>query len=144
MTGPKEKALRLLDAAFHDLALDVVDSNELTKAELSRCGVKLDDAVARVTVNARASLAKARRTRLDQAREARLASRVSGAVDRFTEWTREAIVEKIEQLQLEFPGQLQVEHRDLEERPTGRDCEPRPVNSFARDPGGVCFTHPAW
>lgn len=119
MTQTKEeKALRLLDGAFHDLALDVAESEVRTQEELAKCGVRLDEAASRVTASARNSLAQARRARLDRARQQRLASKSTTALERFTDWTREALIKKIEQLQLDFPGQMQVEHRDLVERPT--------------------------
>lgn len=64
MSNASDKALRLLDAAFHDLALHVGESEERTRDELGRCGVDIDYAVARVVAHARAALAKSRRARL--------------------------------------------------------------------------------
>jgi hypothetical protein len=61
MTQAKDKTLPLLDAAFHDLALDVAKSRERTEEELARYGVKLDSAVSRVSASAKASLAAAKR-----------------------------------------------------------------------------------
>lgn len=107
------KKARVLDALFHELAVEVSKSRFLTEKELNDFDIQLDDAVKKLESQARQAIAEARRNRLAQARYERLASERTLSFRKFAGLSKEAIVARLSQLQLEFPGRLQVEHRDL-------------------------------
>jgi hypothetical protein len=109
MTTKKEKDLELLDGLTHDLAVDEAEHGELSPEDR--------DAVGEIKQSARSAILEARRRLLDQAREERLAAGRAPLPARILAMTKEAILDRLRQLDAMFPGQVAVQHRSFEDTP---------------------------
>ena len=107
----KNELNNVLDAIYHETAIDVSESVALTKAELAHFGLKLEDSIAKLDTQVQSALAARRRAKLVRAHDERLRG-FGTKVAEVAAMTREAVVARIEQLQLRFPD-FQVAHRDL-------------------------------
>jgi len=107
MTTKKDKDLNLVDGLFHDIAEDEAQRGKLSANER--------EALKDVEDVARQAALRARQEVLEQARKERLAAGKLSVPARILAMTKEAIVDRIRELDQLFPGKLAVQHRKLEE-----------------------------
>jgi hypothetical protein len=109
MSDKDKKDLKLVDGLFHDLA-----ENEAKRGKMS---AKDREAVEEVKVAARSAIQEARRAALTGAREERLDAEKPALPERILKMTKDAIIERLRELEAMFPGEVAVQHRKLEDTP---------------------------
>ena len=109
MTDKKKKDTNLVDGLFHDMAEDEATRGKLT----DHARAEVDEAKAM----ARSAIQDARNGVLEDARRERLAAKKPSLPTRILSMTKEAIVDRLRELERMYPGQLVVQHRKLEDTP---------------------------
>lgn len=109
MSDKRKKDQKLLDGLFHELGALDAESGPETAAE--------KQAVDELEIAARKALKDAKQARLKEARAARLADEQQSRMSKILAMTRDAVVSRLEALQVMFPGELALEHRKLDELP---------------------------
>lgn len=111
MTTKKDKDLNLVDGLFHDIAEDEAKRGKLSANDR--------EALKEVEEAARQAALRARQELLEEARKERLAVSKPSVPARILAMTKEAILERIRELDQLFPGKLAVQHRKLDEESEG-------------------------
>jgi len=112
MTRDIKKALDLLEALSHVDALDALADDEKASEDQKYFRLDLATATARIELDLNHEIARIRRLRLEQAKEARL-SRLEIAATPLADRSRNWMLEKLAEMLGAFP-QLQAAHRDFE------------------------------
>ena len=107
MTTKKDKDLNVVDGLFHDMAEDEAEHGKLSANDRAA----LDE----VNDVAKQAALRARQELLEQARQERLAAGKPSVPARILAMTKDAIVNRIRELDQLFPGKLAVQHRKFEE-----------------------------
>jgi hypothetical protein len=117
-TEDKEKIISFLDALTDALGDSGGMSKEDIIADLKEDGVDVDAAIKRIHQMVEHTSQKARRQQLDIAREQRLTfeSKKPTRLGEFLGWTKEQIIEKINELILSSGPLASVSYRELESK----------------------------
>jgi len=107
MTTKKDKDLDVVDGLFHDMAEDEAQHGKLRANDRAALG-EVNDVAKQAALRARQEL-------LEQARQERLAAGKPSVPARILAMTKDAIVNRIRDLDQLFPGKLAVQHRKFEE-----------------------------
>ena len=114
MSDKVKKDSDVLEALFHDYAMEEPESRASLHQELQDHGIDLDAAVKRLSEHAARAIAAARRGLLEEAHRERIAAKDPTDTEKFSHLPKEAMLARLHQLQLQFRDQLQLEHRDLD------------------------------
>ena len=111
-----QKTRKLLETVFDSLGRSDDQNLDEVKSDLQEMGIDADAATQRMMAAMKASYQRAKLKRLDAAREQRLAElgQEAGILERFKDWTREMIIERLEQVFSAHPSQVGFAYRDLD------------------------------
>lgn len=114
MSDKIERSVRLFDAVSHEESMEVAESRALTEQALREHGINPDAALKALSQRVTQAIAAERRNSLKQAREQRLSTKRRSAAEQILNLPIESVVARLHQLQMQYPGQIQVGHRDLD------------------------------